>query len=69
MSNVHITQIEDANGDLVDLRHFHHACAPIMGAPEWPAPEAVDYPIYCAGCGDRIEEVPLTDAGREAYGS
>lgn len=68
MSNVHVTQIEDGNGDLVDLRHFHHGCAPVMGTAEWPAPEAVDYPVYCDGCGERIEAIPLTEYGRAEYG-
>jgi len=62
MSNVHILQVEDARGDLVDLVYYHHGCAPadVLG---WPAPEAIDYPVYCEACGDRVEEVPLTDEG------
>jgi hypothetical protein len=64
MSNVHIRTVEDARGDLVDLVYYHHGCAP-ADVPGWPAPEAIDYPVYCAECGERVEEVPLTDAGRE----
>lgn len=76
MSNVHIREINDANGDLVDLQYFHHSHAP-DDVPGWPAPESVDYPVYCgantsgvidSGCGERIHEVGLTRAGREAYG-
>lgn len=66
MSNVHIRTIEDDHGDLVDLQYFHHGCAP-DDVPGWPAPEAVDYPVHCEACGDRIESVPLTAYGeREA---
>ena len=39
MSNVHIRQIEDARGDLVDLEYYHHGCAP-ADVPGWPAPGA-----------------------------
>lgn len=78
MSNVHIQMVEDRSGDLVDLIYYHHSHAP-AGVLGWPAPESVDYPVYCgdpsadptderAGCGDRIEEVPLTRDGRVTYG-
>lgn len=62
MANVHIRQVEDARGDLVDLLYWHHECSPadVLG---WPAPEALDYPVYCEGCDNRIYEVPLTDEG------
>lgn len=63
MSNVHIKHIEDSNGDLVDLEYFHHSCSP-PDVLDWPAPEAVDYPVYCAGCEKRIDEVPLTEEGK-----
>jgi len=62
MANVHIRMIEDANGDLVDLEYFHHSCAP-DDVPGWPAPEAVDYEVYCAECGLIVDAVPLTDWG------
>ena len=62
MSNVHVILDEDTNGDLVDIEYFHHACAP-SGAKEWPAPESIDYPVYCGSCGERVEEVPLSDYG------
>jgi hypothetical protein len=66
MSNVHVIHIEDANGDLVDIESYHHGCAP-ANALGWPAPEAVDYPVYCDECGERIEAIPLTDYGRAEY--
>jgi len=62
VSNVHVIHIEDANGDLVDIEYFHHGCAP-EEAKEWPAPEAIDYPVYCKVCGQRVEAVPLTEDG------
>ena len=60
-ANVHIRSIEDASGDLVDLEYFHHSCSPsdVLG---WPAPESLDYPVYCEACGDRVA-VGLTDDG------
>jgi len=67
MSNVHIRTIEDASGDLIDLEYFHHGCSP-DDVPSWPCPESVDYPVYCEACGDRVEAVPLTLAGRHEYG-
>jgi len=62
VSNVHVILDEDTNGDLVDIEYFHHACAP-AGAKEWPAPEPIDYPVYCGECSGRVEEVGLTDDG------
>jgi hypothetical protein len=77
MSNVHIRMVEDSRGDLVDLIYYHHEHAP-ADVPGWPAPESVDYPVYCgdaqrepdspeAGCGERILEVPLTRYGELEY--
>jgi hypothetical protein len=66
MSNVHIRMVEAANGDLIDLVYYHHDCAP-TGVLGWPAPEELDYPVYCAGCGRRVYEVPLTREGRAEY--
>lgn len=63
MSNVHIQTVEDLNGDLVDLIYYHHGCAP-DDVPGWPAPGSVDYIVHCEECGERIEEVPLTEEGR-----
>lgn len=73
MSAVHIRLVDDEQGDLVDLIYFHHECSPadVLG---WPAPEPTDAPRYCgdpsswphdseAGCGKRIEAVPLTRYG------
>ena len=68
MSNVHIEMVEDARGDLVDLVYYHHGCAP-ADVPGWPSPEAIDYPVYCAACGARVEEVPLTEDGEREYGT
>jgi hypothetical protein len=78
MSNVHIEMVEDRNGDLIDLIYYHHGHAPedVLG---WPAPESVDYPVYCgdgsrepsdprSGCGERVYEVPLTSYGEAEYG-
>jgi hypothetical protein len=65
MANVHIRMIEDANGNLIDVEYFHHSCAP-RDVKGWPAPESVDYPVYCADCGMRMHAVPLTDAGHMA---
>jgi hypothetical protein len=71
MSNVHIRTIEDADWNLVEINYWHHYCA-LDEAPEiqktiseYPAPEALDYPVYCYACGERIESVPLTDYGRD----
>lgn len=67
MSNVHIQFHEDSNGDLVDITYYHHSCSPadVLG---WPAPESVDYPVYCGHCTERIHEVPLaTDALHGKY--
>lgn len=60
MSNVHMEYIEDRDGDVVDVNYYHHSCAP-MDVLDWPCPEAVDFPIYCANCHRRIHEVPLTE--------
>lgn len=64
MSNVHIRFIEDFDGSLVDIEYYHHSCAPrdVLG---WPAPEAVDYPVFCSDpdCNMQIDEVPLTEYG------
>lgn len=64
MSNVHVEFEEDRNGDLVDVLYYHHSCAP-ENAKGWPAPEALDYPVYCSGCGERVEEMPLTEEGEK----
>lgn len=66
MSNVHIQHIEDGNGDLVDILYYHHYCAP-ANVPSWPAPEALDYPVYCAACESAIDAVPLTEYGQAAF--
>lgn len=73
MSNVHVIHVNDAQGDLVDILYAHHECVtgPYYGGepwPEWPAPEAIDYPVYCHKCGGRVAEVPLTEAGMAEYG-
>lgn len=68
MSNVHIIFEEDNHGDLIDIYYFHHGCAS-SEAKEWPAPESVDYPVYCAECSERIHSVPLTDEGERLYGN
>ena len=60
MSNVHIEFVEDQEGDLVDVIYYHHSCAPEY-AKGWPAPEGVDYEVYCESCGERIMEVPLNE--------
>ena len=62
MSNVYLDLIEDANGDLVDIAYYHRGCQP-AGLKDWPCPEAIDYPVYCANCGERCWSVPLTDDG------
>jgi hypothetical protein len=66
MSNVHIRQVEDEHGDLVDLEYYHHSCAPaeVLG---WPAPGEVDYPVFCAKCERRVYEVPLTSWGQQQF--
>ena len=74
MANVHVRMIEDAQGDLVDIEYFHHFCAVDLfddTIKAWPAPEAVDYPVYCSHdeCGIRIVDVPLTDFGMAEYGT
>jgi hypothetical protein len=61
---VHIKFIEDRNGDLIEMWYYHHACCP-RTIPSWPCPEAVDYPVYCFECNERILEVPLTQEGQE----
>lgn len=66
MSNVHIEFVEDRNGDVEDILYYHHACAP-ANVKGWPAPEAVDSPVYCARCKRRIHEVPLTEWGEREY--
>lgn len=67
MSNVHIKLIEDENtGDVYDALYWHHGCAPedVLG---WPAPEALDYMVFCEGCGYVIEAVPLTKYGEDMH--
>lgn len=64
MSNVHIEFIEDEKGDLVDIKYFHHFCSP-ENLLDWPAPESLDYPVYCEKCKERIFEVPLTVDGEK----
>jgi hypothetical protein len=65
MANVHIQQIEDRNGDLVELVYFCHTCGIDRGVPGWPAPESLDYNVYCADCG-LVLLIPLTlDGQRE----
>ncbi len=59
MSNVHVIMIEDYRGDLIDIEHYHHSCAP-PEAKEWPAPESVDYPVFCVKCEKVILEIPLS---------
>lgn len=62
MSNVHIVEVEDSQGDLIDLEYYHHSCAPSYSG-EWPAPFSVDSPVWCLGCGKPILEIPLTNEG------
>lgn len=66
-ANVHVRHIEDANGDLVDIEYFHGYHAP-ADAGAWPAHEAMDYPVYCSECEERIDAIGLTDEGRAEYG-
>jgi len=67
MCNVHVEFIEDRDGDVEDILYYHHSCAPSY-AKGWPCPEALDYPVYCDKCGERIYEIPLTDWGKREYG-
>lgn len=49
-------------------RHAPSITYPFLSEVEpkpWPAPEALDYPVYCGSCGERLP-VPLTADG-EAY--
>lgn len=62
MSNVHLEFIEDATGDLVDILYRCHVCGENEGIKDWPAPDALDYPVYCEDCSDRLP-VPLTQDG------
>jgi hypothetical protein len=57
-SNYYLDMIEDSNGDLVDIEYYHRFCAPqeLKDKGEWPAPEFPDYDVYCAGCGELINE-------------
>lgn len=68
MSNVYIDEVNDANGDLVDIIYYHAFCAP-PGIKPYYAPEPLDYPVYCgesgSGCGGRVP-VPLTEVGKDA---
>lgn len=66
MSNVHLVFIEDGYGDLIDIEHYHHSCAPTKANP-WPNPEPSDYPIFCVECLERIETIPLTSEGLKEY--
>ena len=71
MSNVHVIHVNDVHGDLIDILYAHHACVWFDSTGSWaawPAPEAVDYPVYCHKCGGRVAEVPLTEAGQAEYG-
>jgi hypothetical protein len=64
MSNVHVVFMEDENDDLYDIKYYHHECA-VKEAFEFPAPEAIDYPVYCEVCEERIYDVPLTEYGEQ----
>jgi hypothetical protein len=64
MSNVKVDMEIDAQGDLIDVIYYHGYCAP-DGAENYPAPESLDYLVYCKVCGDWIEEIPLTDDGAQ----
>jgi hypothetical protein len=63
MTNVHIRHIQDAAGDLVDLEYYCHTCGIQHRVPGWPAPEAIDYPVFCSDCG-LLLDVPLTLDGQ-----
>lgn len=56
MSNVHVEMTEDTNGDLVDIKYFHHACSD-SESKSWPSPMESDYPVYCHECGKIIKEI------------
>jgi hypothetical protein len=64
MSNVKIEMVNDANGDLTDVRYWHRFCAPNRDeVQDYPAPESMDYLVYCDQCGEWIDAIPLTDDG------
>jgi hypothetical protein len=64
VSNVKIVMENDARGDLVDVHYYHRFCAP-HDAQDYPAPDAMDYLVYCKHCGEWIDAIPLTDDGAQ----
>lgn len=64
MSNVHVFLEEDQDGDLVDIHYYCCFCGSAEGVDEWPAPESLDYPVYCTECGDRLP-VLLSEYGQK----
>lgn len=52
------------DGDVVEVNYYHRACN-IPFLLEYPCPESQDAPVYCAGCGLRIAEIPLTTEGKQ----
>jgi hypothetical protein len=69
MASTYLEFVTDDRGDTVDILYWHGHCAPVevRALGSWPAPEAIDYPVYCSGCGERMESVPLTSWGKAEY--
>jgi hypothetical protein len=56
----HVEMIEDATGDLVDIRYACSAlCASDLEFPEpsaWPGGMETDYDVHCENCGNQMWE-------------